>query len=124
MDVHERSPRIVRFSWGRIDVEGGRAFKDVKLYPGGAGEWDWTESRTSHSHGIQPADVAEIVERGAEVVILSQGVNRALKVSPQTIELLDERHVSYHVLPTEEAVRLYNELCGKQAVGGLFHSTC
>jgi hypothetical protein len=29
---------------GRIEVEGGRSFKDAKLWPGGVREWDWTET--------------------------------------------------------------------------------
>lgn len=29
------SPRIKSLSWGDIHLEGGRTFKDAKLYPGG-----------------------------------------------------------------------------------------
>jgi hypothetical protein len=54
---HERrSPRIVRLSWGRMEVEGQGAGKDFKLYPGGGRAWDWGETGTTHSPGIQPAD--------------------------------------------------------------------
>lgn len=59
-----RSPRITDFVWGRISV-GDRVFKDAKLWPGGAREWDWTETGTRHEPGIQPADVAELLEHGA-----------------------------------------------------------
>jgi hypothetical protein len=38
--------------------------------------------------------------------------------------MLEKNGVAAHVLPTEDAVRLYNELREKEAVGGLFHSTC
>lgn len=41
MGQPRRSPRITRLSWGHLEIEGGRAFKDAKLYPGGAREWDW-----------------------------------------------------------------------------------
>ena len=119
------SPRITHLSWGRIEVEGRTTpLKDAKLFPGGAREWDWNETGTRHSPGIQPADVAEILERGVHVVVLSRGMYRRLQVAPETIELLRERGVSVHVLQTEEAAALYNELAGKEAVGGLFHSTC
>jgi hypothetical protein len=37
---------------------------------------------------------------------------------------LKERGVAAHVLPTTQAVDLYNELAEKEPVGGLFHTTC
>lgn len=119
------SPRITHLSWGRIDVEGWEgSFKDAKLYPGGAREWDWGETGTSHSPGIQPADVEELLENGAGVVILTRGMQRRLEVAAETLSLLKERGVEAHVLPTDEAVEKYNELAGRARVGGLFHSTC
>ena len=119
-----RSTRIKHLSWGRIEVEGGRTFKDAKLWPGGVREWDWNETGTRHRPGVQPADVEELLEHGAEVVVLSKGILQALQVCPETLELLQNKGVSAHVLQTEGAVRHYNELAEKQRVAGLFHSTC
>jgi hypothetical protein len=118
------SPRIERLSWGRLEVEGARAFKDAKLYPGGAREWDWRETGTRHVPGIQPADVDELLDHGAKAVVLSKGILERLRVCPETLELLRERGVAVHVLQTEEAVARYNELRRRAPVGGLFHSTC
>ena len=124
MDEGSRSPRIGRISWGRLEVEGQGAFKDAKLYPGGAREWDWRETGTRHIPGIQAADVQELLEHGAEVVVLSKGVLERLQVCPETLALLERKGIPAHVLPTGDAVRLYNELAAEQKVGGLFHSTC
>jgi hypothetical protein len=124
MGAKAQSPRISRLSWGNIEVEGQGAFKDAKLYPGGAREWDWRETGTRHSPGIQPADVEELLEHGAEVVVLSNGVLERLQVCPETLDLLRRKGIPVHVLPTKEAARLYNELAAEQKVGGLFHSTC
>ena len=74
--------------------------------------------------GIQPADVEELLEHGAEVLVLSQGALERLQVCPETLDLLKRRGIPAHVLPTADAVRLYNELAAAQKVGGLFHSTC
>lgn len=127
-DAQERragdSPRIRSFSWGRIEVEGHGTFKDVKLWPGGAREWDWTETGTRHEPGIQPADVREVVDRGARIVVLSRGVHERLRVMSKTLEALHEREVEAEVLESERAVRRYNELAGEAPVGGLIHSTC
>lgn len=120
-----RSPEITHLSWGRLEVEGrGSPHKDAKLYPGGSREWNWNETGTSHSPGIQPSDVREVVENGAEEVVLSRGVNGRLKVKDETLAYLEERGIPVHVERTENAVRLYNELRKEKAVGGLFHSTC
>jgi len=124
MEQEPSSPRITGFSWGRLDVDGDRSFKDVKLFPGGAREWNWRETGTAHDPGIQPADVEELLEHGADVVVLSRGVMERLRICPGTLEMLKNRGVAAHVLRTEEAVRLYNELQRKHRVGGLFHSTC
>ena len=124
MTEQARSPRISHLSWGRLEVEGHGRFKDAKLYPGGAREWDWRETGTRHDPGIQPADVEELLERGAELVVLSRGVLEALRVCPQTLALLEHRGIPAHVLQTEDAVRLYNRLAEGRRVGALVHSTC
>ncbi len=38
--------------------------------------------------------------------------------------MLKERNIPVHMLQTEKAAQLYNELRETQRVGGLFHSTC
>lgn len=125
MTPQETSPRINRLSWGQLEVEGSDTpYKDAKLFPGGSREWNWSETGTDHTPGIQPADVEELLESGARIVILSRGQNSRLEVCEETMRFLEERDVTVHVLPTGEAVRLYNELRGKEAVGGLFHTTC
>ena len=118
------SPRISLLSWGRIEVEGYPPFKDAKIFPGGAREWDWRETGTRHVPGIQPADVQELIEQGAKTVVLSKGVWERLQVCPETLEVLSKRDIQVEVLQTEAAVERFNELRENIAVGGLFHSTC
>jgi len=120
-----RSPRIKHVSWGRLEVEGrAEPYKDAKLFPGGSREWNWRESGTEHSPGIQRADVQELLDHNAKIVVLSRGMKECLHVPRETLDFLKEREVAAHVLPTAEAVKLYNELAEKEPVGGLFHTTC
>ena len=107
-----------------MDVEGIGAGKDFKQYPGGGREWDWNETGTRHSPGIQPADVEELLARGATVVVLSLGMNRRLQVDPRTLAYLAGQSVTAHTAETREAVRIYNQLAQDTPVAGLFHSTC
>lgn len=119
-----QSPRISRFSWGHIEVDGHPLFKDAKIFPGGAREWDWSETGTRHVPGIQPADVQELIDRGAKAVVLSRGVWKRLQVCPETLEALAKAGISFEVLQTEAAVERFNTLRESVPVGGLFHSTC
>src|SRR5215210_4912464 len=109
MEQQASSPRVTHLSWGRLEGD-GRAFKDAKLFPGGVRAWDWDETGTRHEPGIQPADVEELLERGATVVVLSKGFHERLDVTPEALRLLEDNGVTAHVRQTEGPISLYNEL--------------
>ena len=120
-----RSPKIKQVSWGRLEVEGrAEPYKDAKLFPGGSREWNWRETGTNHVPGIQQTDVQELLDHGAEIVVLSRGMKECLEVPRETLEFLKGREIPVHVLPTADAAKLYNQLAEKEPVGGLFHTTC
>ncbi len=123
-EAKKRSPRIMALAWGKIEVEGAGTFRDAKLFPGGAREWDWRETGTEHAPGIQPTDVHELLDHSATTIVLSQGMLRRLGICPETLKLLKRRGVRVHVLPTQGAVDLYNDLRKTEQVAGLFHTTC
>lgn len=113
----EPSPPIDHDDWGRIDVAGS-TYKDVKLWPGGVRAWDWRDSGTSHEGGVVAADIEEIRDRGATVIIVSTGRRGRLRV-PEPIS------GGVEVLGTEEAIERYNQLAVRgEAVGALIHTTC
>jgi hypothetical protein len=123
--TENRSPRIKHVSWGRLEVEGrAEPYKDAKLFPGGSREWNWRETGTNHVPGIQQTDVQELLDHGAEIVVLSRGMKECLEVPRETLEFLKGRQIPAQVLPTSEAAKLYNQLAEKEPVGGLFHTTC
>ena len=120
-----RSPKIKQVSWGRLEVEGrAEPYKDAKLFPGGSREWNWRETGTNHVPGIQQSDVQELLDHGAQIVVLSRGMKECLEVPRETLEFLKGRQIEAHVLPTAEAVQLYNQLAVNKPVGGVFHTTC
>lgn len=90
-------------SCGRLEVDGLGTFKDAKLWPGGGRARNWKETGTEHRPGIQVSDVAELVEHGAEVVILSRERTGVLGVKDETLEWLEARGVDVHVLRTPKA---------------------
>ncbi len=121
----DKSPRISRISWGKMIVEGVGFGKDFKLWPGGGRKWDWNETNTHHAPGIQPADVEELINHGTKEIVLSRGMLLALQTCKETIELLEKKDITFHILETRKASFFYNKLIDDGiAVGGLFHSTC
>lgn len=118
------SPKINSIDWGEVTTGEDNQYKDVKLYPNGSRAWDWNETGTHHKPGIQPADVQELLDNGAEVIVLSRGFHKRLQVCDETKELLDEQGVEFYILETGEAAEKYNELREHYAAGALIHSTC
>ncbi|MFW2368613.1 MAG: Mth938-like domain-containing protein [Desulforhopalus sp.] len=119
------SPRILSFGWGRMDIEHLGPGKDFKLWPGGGRPWDWSEHGTGHSRGVQTGDVRELVDHGCEIVILTTGRFKRLKVPESIVELLREKGVAVTVADTKKGIEIYNRHVSQgDAVGGLFHSTC
>ncbi|MDZ7715380.1 MAG: Mth938-like domain-containing protein [Balneolaceae bacterium] len=124
MKKKTRSPAISSLKWGEVKTSDGKTYKDAKLYPGGSRAWDWNETGTHHRPGILPADVQELLDHNAQVLILSKGINERLQTSDETISLLEQKNIPYHILQTEQAVSKYNDLRKEYAVGALIHSTC
>uniref|UniRef100_A0A3P9J6G9 Mth938 domain-containing protein n=1 Tax=Oryzias latipes TaxID=8090 RepID=A0A3P9J6G9_ORYLA len=74
------SPEIASLSWGHMKVKGcSSSYKDCKVWPGGSRAWDWRETGTNHHPGVQPADVEEVLKKGAELLIIGRGMNEALQ---------------------------------------------
>lgn len=118
------SPQIEAVSWGRMSVAGLAPGKDFKLWPGGGRPWDWTETGTHHHPGIQPADVEELLDHGARVIVLSRGMLKMLQTMPATRAMLERGGIDVYIEETSKAVQRYNRLAATLPVGGLFHSTC
>lgn len=118
------SPPITDDSWGRIEIA-GTVYKDAKTWPGGARRWDWNETGTDHDAGVQPDDVRELLDHGAQHVVIGRGRRGRLRVDGDTKALLDERGVAYEILDTAEAIARYEALRAQgTAVGALIHTTC
>ncbi len=119
------SPMIDHVCWGDIELVDGKHFKDAVLFPGGAHSWDWSQTGTQHSPGIKIADVMELIEHDADILILSEGMAGSLHVAPETIKMLQDKGVKVYIRKTEKAVRIYNQLAKRHRhVGALLHSTC
>src|ERR1700675_3477377 len=91
-----KSPAIEHIAWGVMQVHGLGTGKDVKLWPGGGRPWDWRETDTRHVPGIQVADIAELIDHGADVIVLSRGMELVLQTCPESVKWLDDHRVKHH----------------------------
>jgi hypothetical protein len=123
MKPNKISPKVESLEWGNLKTA-NNSYKDAKLFPGGSRTWDWNETGTRHVPGIQPADVQELLDHGAEIIVLSQGFNKRLQICEETKTFLKNNGCKYFILQSEEAVKKYNEFCFSKPVGALIHSTC
>jgi hypothetical protein len=119
------SPRIISITWGRMEIEGIGIGRDFKLWPGGGRPWDWSETGTHHSPGIQVADIDELISNGSKVLVFGRGMDLRLGLSREAVDHLKSLYFKYCFEETNAAVKQYNRLVEEgRPVGGLFHSTC
>ncbi|MEX0596396.1 MAG: MTH938/NDUFAF3 family protein [Candidatus Paceibacterota bacterium] len=115
--------QIVGIKWGSIELEHGYTFKDVILAPGFCQEWNWNDSKTTHSSGPQEDDINVLLLMGVDTIILSRGMDMKLMVSPEIYEYCLSKVDNVIICESKEAVVMYNFLVksGKR-VGLLLHS--
>jgi hypothetical protein len=118
------APAILHLEWGRVEVEDEAAFKDVKIFPGGARAWDWNETGTRHDPGVQTADLEELLEHGAQWVLLTRGFHDRLQIPSETLAWLEEQGISVTVVNSGEALEQFNARRKAIPSGALIHSTC
>ena len=67
----------------------------------------------------------DLLDAEPDEIILTLGMERRLKVMPQTVALIRSAGVGVQVLQTEEAALAYNALAADGCrVAALIHSTC
>ena len=120
----QTSPKIRELSWGRITTDAG-VFRDAKLWPGGGRGWDWNETGTRHEPGVQAADLTDLLQHGARVIVIGRGQRARLRVTDEAIDAAQRSGAACEILGTHEAVGRYNALVADDAaVGALIHTTC
>src|SRR5262245_60288961 len=103
---------ITAISWGRMELrhqDEELVFKDCKVWPEGAKEWDWSITGTRHVPGIQPSDIQELLEHEVELIILSRGMQLVLQTCPETVDFLKTEGIDHRIEETTAAVALFNE---------------
>jgi hypothetical protein len=112
-------PRIESYTFGRIVVDGREETADVIVLPGRVVR-NW---RRRDGHSLVLADLDAVLDELPGRLVLGTGANGRLRPDPVTLELLRQRGVDVEALPTDEAVRRFQEL-DPAATAAALHLTC
>lgn len=121
--------KIDSLVWGKIKTSDNKTYKDAIITPYGAESWDWKKDGTKHVPGITK-DAVESLAMEFYHIILSRGMDKVLRVSPEALEYLKEREKNgsnkVKILQSENASEYYNKLVdsGTNSVALFLHSTC
>ena len=74
------------------------------------------------SHTVSLDEAKHILDEGAKHLIIGTGQSGALKLSDEAEKYFKEKGCSVELLPTPQAVDLWNKAKGKTI--GMFHVTC
>jgi hypothetical protein len=112
-------PRIESYTFGRIVVDGREETADVIVLPRRVVR-NW---RRRDGHSLVLADLDAVLDELPGRLVLGTGANGRLRPDPVTLELLRQRGVDVEALPTDEAVRRFQEL-DPAATAAALHLTC
>jgi hypothetical protein len=112
-------PRIERYRFGRIVVDGDEQNRDVIVLPDRVVTNWWR----ADGHRLVLADLDDVLEELPAHLLVGTGASGQVQPAPETLEQLRARGVEVEALPTEEAVRRYGELDPRRTAAAL-HLTC
>jgi hypothetical protein len=118
-------PKIDKTKFGSITVAGEKHTHDIIIRMNG--EVENRKKKLSAevygtSHTISLAEAEFVYEEGAKHIIIGTGQEDMVKLSDEAIEFFTLHECRFHLLPTVEAIKLWNK--SKGDVIGLFHITC
>ena len=111
--------RLEDYSFGRVVADGEEQTRDLIILPDRVLPNWWRRD----GHSLVMEDLEEVVDELPERLVLGCGAEGRLRPDPAVIEALERRGVEVEVLPTDAAVRRYNQLDERRAAAAL-HLTC
>ena len=117
--------RIERSEFGNITING-------KIYPHDviirlSGKVSKRKKKLSKkvygtAHIISKAEVKSVFEKGCDLLVIGAGQEGQARLSHEANEYLAKKKCTVVVLPTQEAIRKFNQSKAKKI--GLIHVTC
>ncbi len=112
---------IEGYSFGNIKVDGKTYTTDIKIIDGKVISNWWRKT----AHEVNVDDVMDILDSGAEILVVGMGQPGLMKVSPGLKKELKKRGIVLVEKPTAEAMEDFNRYFSEgKNVAGAFHLTC
>ncbi len=118
-------PKINSTSFGSITVKGKNFEYDILIRLDGQVEKrrkKLSKKLYGTSHKISLAEAKYIYEKGAEKLIMGTGQTGYVELSKKAKKFFEENDIKTKLLPTPEAIKLWNKSKGKTIA--MFHVTC
>ncbi|MFN3384794.1 MAG: Mth938-like domain-containing protein [Archaeoglobaceae archaeon] len=109
---------IESYEFGKIVVNGKTYTSDILIFNEKVRENWWRKE----GHKLSLEDLKEVLEFKPEVLIVGMGYNGRMVVPEDLKIFLEERGIRTIALPTQQAVKVFNETKAKKV--GAFHLTC
>ena len=114
-------PKIDFYEFGRIVVDGRDINSDLIIYPDGTIQQDWWRKE---GHQLCLEDITHLLETEPDILIIGSGTYGMMIPRRELLALLDSLGIQVQVLPTAQAVDLYNQTDKSKCVGLCLHLTC
>jgi len=111
---------IDSYQLGLISVNGKKYASDVIIFPDRVKDDWWRKS----SHQLCLEDIAEVIAKNPEVLIVGTGVSGLVEVLPEVRQAVDARGIKLIAQTTDQACHTYNQLCQSRRVVAALHLTC
>jgi hypothetical protein len=118
-----RLMKIESYRFGEIVIDGIRYTKDLKIIRGKTFDNWWR----SQGHTLQLSDILDVVAAKPSTLIVGTGAYGRMVLGPGLSEELESKGIRIEALPTEPAIKRFNELVsqlGHEAVAFAVHLTC
>ena len=118
-------PKIDQTKFGSITIEGEVFEHDVIIRLNGKvkkRKKKLSKAIYGTSHIVSLAEAKHIYEKGAERLIIGAGQDGMVNLSDEASDYFKRKNCQVKLLPTPEAIRLWNK--SKGAVISIFHVTC
>jgi hypothetical protein len=118
-------PQIDRSKFGSITIEGVVFEHDVIIRLDGQVEKrrkELSKALYGTSHVVSLDEARHVYEEGAERLVVGTGQHGLVGLSEEAADYFKRKECRAELLPTREAIGVWNEAEG--AVIGLFHVTC
>lgn len=118
-------PRFDSLKWGTVVIDGREYHYDVVVTPDAALKPRTREEDKFGSHTFEKGEFSDLIDGGAEVIVVGTGTDDLARLSKGAKDYLREAGVELMQLASGEAIEKYNELVEKgRKVGAIIHITC